>query len=424
MPGPLSTLPARLFIADESLRLDSPQLQDSYPEIEQIRVPLATLRGLTVGQLVGRFGCRSAEALLRSLSDRELGRLVRGAWGRLDLETVGLASRLLSEFHLSTRTKNCLVNAEISTLGQLAGQTDNGLLHISNFGRKCLAEVVDLLDLVGLRLSMSEEELADPLLQPPRDSVIDLTLLWPIERLQFTESLNQQLANLGFVCVADIATLSVEEASLIDPRIQERLLQMGLNVGMEMPSWQRAQLVGLQKFFAKEVADPPSTGSQQPIESVESVECDTPSPSALTVEDELREMAARVTSERDAQIVCRYLGWDGRGGATLEQVGKEVSLTRERVRQVQDRVLRKLKESAPAPTVLTGALNYVREAAPAEAEEIERGLQATGLSSVQFQLETLLSATEACGLSVPFSIESVGGFRFVAKHDLPVFQRH
>ena len=266
MPGPLSTLPARLFIADESLRLDSPQLQDSYPEIEQIRVPLATLRGLTVGQLVGRFGCRSAEALLRSLSDRELGRLVRGAWGRLDLETVGLASRLLSEFHLSTRTKNCLVNAEISTLGQLAGQTDNGLLHISNFGRKCLAEVVDLLDLVGLRLSMSEEELADPLLQPPRDSVIDLTLLWPIERLQFTESLNQQLANLGFVCVADIATLSVEEASLIDPRIQERLLQMGLNVGMEMPSWQRAQLVGLQKFFAKEVADPPSTSARARID--------------------------------------------------------------------------------------------------------------------------------------------------------------
>ena len=37
---------------------------------------------------------------------------------------------------------------------------------------------------------------------------------------------------------------------------------------------------------------------------------------------------------RDAQIVARYHGFDGLGGGTLQGVGREVGLTRERVRQI------------------------------------------------------------------------------------------
>ena len=45
-------------------------------------------------------------------------------------------------------------------------------------------------------------------------------------------------------------------------------------------------------------------------------------------------------------LVLRY-GLDGSGGRTLEQVGAELGITRERVRQLETRALRELRHAAP-----------------------------------------------------------------------------
>ena len=57
----------------------------------------------------------------------------------------------------------------------------------------------------------------------------------------------------------------------------------------------------------------------------------------LTLEEELADMmASRLVGHADRThlIVARYLGWDGRGGATLQAVGDEFGMSRERVRQI------------------------------------------------------------------------------------------
>jgi RNA polymerase sigma factor (sigma-70 family) len=46
---------------------------------------------------------------------------------------------------------------------------------------------------------------------------------------------------------------------------------------------------------------------------------------------------------RTAYIIRARFGLDGKGGRTLEEIGTELGLTRERVRQIQDRALRTLK---------------------------------------------------------------------------------
>ena len=46
-------------------------------------------------------------------------------------------------------------------------------------------------------------------------------------------------------------------------------------------------------------------------------------------------------------LVLRF-GLDGEGGRTLEQVGVELGITRERVRQLETRALRELRTVAPA----------------------------------------------------------------------------
>ena len=47
--------------------------------------------------------------------------------------------------------------------------------------------------------------------------------------------------------------------------------------------------------------------------------------------------------DREGYILIRYYGLDGAQAQTLEQIGKDIGLTRERVRQLKERSLPKLR---------------------------------------------------------------------------------
>jgi RNA polymerase primary sigma factor len=60
-----------------------------------------------------------------------------------------------------------------------------------------------------------------------------------------------------------------------------------------------------------------------------------------SLQKEIRK-ALRVLPARDAEIVCFYFGLKGEGYMTLEEIGGMFNLTRERVRQIKERSLRRL----------------------------------------------------------------------------------
>ena len=62
---------------------------------------------------------------------------------------------------------------------------------------------------------------------------------------------------------------------------------------------------------------------------------------------ELARALAKLRPRLQRVLVLRY-GLDGEGGRTLEQVGVELGITRERVRQLETRALRELRTVAPA----------------------------------------------------------------------------
>ena len=62
---------------------------------------------------------------------------------------------------------------------------------------------------------------------------------------------------------------------------------------------------------------------------------------------ELARALAQLRPRLQRVLVLRY-GLDGEGGRTLEQVGVELGITRERVRQLETRALRELRTVAPA----------------------------------------------------------------------------
>ncbi len=69
----------------------------------------------------------------------------------------------VNEIELSVRAANCLNNANITTVGQLAMKTEQEMLKYRNFGKKSLNEIKDKLTSLGLGLGMTfDPDLVEP----------------------------------------------------------------------------------------------------------------------------------------------------------------------------------------------------------------------------------------------------------------------
>src|ERR1700694_5455620 len=94
--------------------------------------------------------------------------------------------------------------------------------------------------------------------------------------------------------------------------------------------------------------------------------------SRLTLERELRDLLG---TGRNARIAARYYGFDGRGGGSLQAVGNEIGLTRERVRQIVTAASERLSTGRPVSPALDRTIAFVVDRMPAAAGEIEAELQ-------------------------------------------------
>src|SRR5262252_2277228 len=75
-----------------------------------------------------------------------------------------LLNMSVNEIELSVRAANCLNNANITTVGQLAMKTEAEMLRYRNFGKKSLNEIKEKLQQLGLSLGMKFET---GLVEPP-----------------------------------------------------------------------------------------------------------------------------------------------------------------------------------------------------------------------------------------------------------------
>lgn len=66
-----------------------------------------------------------------------------------------LLNMSVNEIELSVRAANCLNNANITTVGQLAMKTEQEMLKYRNFGKKSLNEIKEKLSSLGLSLGMN-----------------------------------------------------------------------------------------------------------------------------------------------------------------------------------------------------------------------------------------------------------------------------
>ena len=81
-----------------------------------------------------------------------------------NLELRKLLNMSVNEIELSVRAANCLNNANITSVGQLAMKTEAEMLRYRNFGKKSLTEIKEKLQELGLQLGMKfDPSLLEPL---------------------------------------------------------------------------------------------------------------------------------------------------------------------------------------------------------------------------------------------------------------------
>ncbi len=74
-----------------------------------------------------------------------------------------------------------------------------------------------------------------------------------------------------------------------------------------------------------------------------------PTPDSGLLEESLKDEVKRALatlSEREAQVIKLYFGLDSEHSLTLEEIGEKFNLTRERVRQIKEKAIRRLRHAS------------------------------------------------------------------------------
>jgi len=199
--------------------------------------------------------------------------------------------------------------------------------------------------------------------------------------------------------------------------IRTELERLGLPRCCRIPGWDPAEAGKLEKQLEPELDRL----------RAEEVVAQLPEPKKkLPLEERMLAFVRLYTTDRNARLVCRVLGWDGTGPHTMYAAAEQFGLTRERVRQILE-VLFERYFGRLKPTLLPwmqDAVRFVEKRIPDRADAIERALAEAGITAKPFRLEGFISTFEMEQRQAPFEIWRSNGTRFaVAPKDVRVCQR-
>ncbi|NQU22970.1 MAG: hypothetical protein HQ567_16965 [Candidatus Nealsonbacteria bacterium] len=267
----------------------------------------------------------------------------------------------LEDLRLENRTHNCLAREGLDRHPKRLGElTVAELFSFKAFGAKCL---VDLLSSLETRVA--------------REGKLD-------------KQLTAAAKALGKMTDA-------HEIQFTDPRLG-RLLR-----AMDTESNTVGEMV--QRFIARRLdpPDPVRLGQQ-----IGELRTRIRQLSDMPLEDELIEIFAPGFSPRDRQIVSEYYGWDGGGGHTLEHLGRKYGLSRERIRQICVRAIKRNHDTTVFAPVLDRALEFLSERFPAGLDALQAEFDDAGFSGRPLPVESVRLAGEFLSRHVPFSVVDVG----------------
>jgi len=109
------------------------------------------------------------------------------------------------------------------------------------------------------------------------------------------------------------------------------------------------EIASSMKLYSRHLSmDAPLNGDE--LNLLDVLENSEREPDALLMSDSLRKQVQRAISiltQREADVICFYFGICGTKSLTLEEIGEKLALTRERVRQIKETGIKKLRQASP-----------------------------------------------------------------------------
>lgn len=144
----------------------------------------------------------------------------------------------------------------------------------------------------------------------------------------------------------------------------------------------------------------------------------------MTLEGELLDLLRFEPKSRNRDFTVRLLGWDGNGGQTLESIGLEFGVTRERIRQISQHHKDRLQEKPPYLPILDRTIEVIATHAPILETKIAEILIEKRLVKSMFKISGILDAAETAGRECPFIIEFGDGQPYIVPRDMEGVTKH
>lgn len=229
----------------------------------------------------------------------------------------------LDILQLSPRTYNILKRARIETIGQLVNMPNEHLLDINHIGKRSITEIEKKLKTYD-QVIISTPSLADQigLINDSRidDYPIDRIL---INRLGLPENIESSLNSKGVRSLSDLLFMPPGLVFGLNENEKDFVIR---NLTMYF-NWLRKQS---DDVFAQEISSEYLPPLFKYILEKNSI-------------DKLVSRGFSILSNRHNQVLTWRYGING-SIKTLEEVGEELNITRERVRQIQSKALQYLKD--------------------------------------------------------------------------------
>ncbi len=157
----------------------------------------------------------------------------------------------------------------------------------------------------------------------------------PLNKIGSLNKINKVFSDLEQEYEREPSINEIAEALELSPRdVKESLINSGRHISMDAP-----------------IATDEETSMYDVL-----LNSDTPEPDReLLVESLRREIESTLSmlTYREANIIKLYFGLNGKYPLTLEEIGEKFNLTRERVRQIKEKAIKKLKSTTRNKTLKT-----------------------------------------------------------------------
>lgn len=331
---------------------------------------------------------------------------------RLDTEGDDLGATRLDRLGLSVRSTNALATAGLTTLAKIVATRPDDLLALRAFGRTCLEEIEGMVASFGLQLGtdlalgLSFEDA--PGAGPP--TLTDAQRGWltrPISALVLSQRAHAALEELGLEWLGDLSLLDPSDLASVKNlgrrsilEIEGELQKRGLDLGLTIPEWSPAIREDWTRRFGR--------FAEETLRAETSTALRDHGAKASRLGSELRALAHWLMGDRNGAMMIRLLGWNGEAPKTLEEVGQEFGLTRERVRQLGVRFQRAASLRSVPPRSLLKAYEAFAHLVPFHESEAEMMLDDVGAGIDGLHVGGILKAMELYGVDTPYRVHGAG----------------